>query len=220
GGLLTGPYKLEHYRCEVSAVATNTAPAGPYRGVARPATTFVMERLLDLGARALNLDPVQIRRINLVTPDDLPYTSATRLVHDTGSYPVCFAKVVEALDYETFRAEQAQRRTEGRYLGIGFANYNELTGLGRAASAGPRLPSPRARCATRRCASPRICGRRRRRISRSPTAASACAARRAARSRWPRSRAWRTSRPTACRRTSSRGSRPRASTTRSAARSR
>ena len=71
GGLLTGPYKLEHYRCEVSAVATNTAPAGPYRGVARPATTFVMERLLDLGARALNLDPVQIRRINLVTPDDL-----------------------------------------------------------------------------------------------------------------------------------------------------
>ena len=140
GGLLTGPYKLEHYRCEVSAVATNTAPAGPYRGVARPATTFVMERLLDLGARALNLDPVQIRRINLVTPDDLPYTSATRLVHDTGSYPVCFAKVVEALDYETFRAEQAQRRTEGRYLGIGFANYNELTGLGRAASAGPRMP--------------------------------------------------------------------------------
>src|SRR6184192_507028 len=140
GGLLTGPYKLEHYRCEVSAVATNTAPAGPYRGVARPATTFVMERLLDLGARALNLDPVQIRRINLVTPDDLPYTSATRLVHDTGSYPVCFAKVVEALDYETFRAEQAQRRTEGRYLGIGLANYNELTGLGQAASAGPRMP--------------------------------------------------------------------------------
>jgi carbon-monoxide dehydrogenase large subunit len=140
GGLLTGPYKLEHYRCEVSAVATNTAPAGPYRGVARPATTFVMERLLDLGARALNLDPVQIRRINLVTPDDLPYTSATRLVHDSGAYPVCFAKVVEALDYETFRAEQAQLRTEGRYLGIGFANYNELTGLGRAASAGPRMP--------------------------------------------------------------------------------
>ena len=84
GGLLTGPYKLEHYRCEVSAVATNTAPAGPYRGVARPATTFVMERVLDLGARALNLDPVEIRRMNLVTKDDLPYTSATRLVHDSG----------------------------------------------------------------------------------------------------------------------------------------
>src|SRR3989454_11244552 len=140
GGLLTGPYKLEHYRCEVSAVATNTAPAGPYRGVARPATTFVMERVLDLGARALNLDPVQIRRINLVAKADLPYTSPTRLVHDSGAYPVCFEKVVAALDYDTFRAEQAQLRSEGRYVGIGFANYNELTGLGRAASAGPRMP--------------------------------------------------------------------------------
>jgi len=140
GGLLTGPYKLEHYRCEVSAVATNTAPAGPYRGVARPATTFVMERVLDLGARALNVDPVQIRRLNLVTKADVPYTSATRLVHDSGAYPVCFEKVVAALDYDNFRAEQARLRRAGRYVGIGFANYNELTGLGRAASAGPRMP--------------------------------------------------------------------------------
>ncbi len=140
GGLLTGPYKLEHYRCEVSAVATHTTPAGPYRGVARPATTFVMERVLDLGARALNVDPVQIRRMNLVSADDLPYTSPTRLVHDSGTYPVCFDKVVEALDYATFRREQADSRRAGRYLGIGFANYNELTGLGRAASAGPRMP--------------------------------------------------------------------------------
>jgi carbon-monoxide dehydrogenase large subunit len=99
-----------------------------------------MERVLDLGARALNIDPVQIRRINLVTRDDLPYTSATRLVHDSGAYPVCFDKVVEALDYAAFRVEQARLRGDGRYLGIGFANYNELTGLGRAASAGPRMP--------------------------------------------------------------------------------
>jgi carbon-monoxide dehydrogenase large subunit len=140
GGLLPGPYKLTHYRCEVAAVATNTSPAGPYRGVARPATTFVMERVLDLGAQALGLDPVQIRRINLVGPGDLPYTSATRLVHDSPSYPVCFEKVVEAIGYEAFRTEQARLRREGRYVGIGFANYNELTGLGQAASAGPRMP--------------------------------------------------------------------------------
>ena len=140
GGLLAGPYKLADYRCEVAAVATNTAPAGPYRGVARPATTFVMERVLDLGARALGLDPVQIRRINLVGPGDLPYTSATRLVHDSPSYPACFDKVSEAIGYEAFRAEQARLREAGRYVGIGFANYNELTGLGQAASAGPRMP--------------------------------------------------------------------------------
>jgi carbon-monoxide dehydrogenase large subunit len=124
----------------VAAVTTNTAPAGPYRGVARPATTFVMERVLDLGAQTLGLDPVQIRRINLIGPGDLPYTSATRLVHDSPSYPVCFEKVIEAIGYEAFRAEQARLRREGRCVGIGFANYNELTGLGQAASAGPRMP--------------------------------------------------------------------------------
>ncbi|HEX5528512.1 MAG TPA: xanthine dehydrogenase family protein molybdopterin-binding subunit, partial [Methylomirabilota bacterium] len=140
GGLLAGPYKVPHYRCAVAAVATHTTPAGPYRGVARPATTFVMERLLDLGARALDLDPVALRRINLIGASDLPYTSATRLVHDCASYPICFERAVEAIGYETFRAEQARLRREGRYLGIGFANYNELTGLGQAASAGPRMP--------------------------------------------------------------------------------
>src|SRR5258708_1589301 len=99
-----------------------------------------MERLLDLGARALGLDPVAVRRVNLIGPADLPYTSATRLVHDCGSYPLCFEKAVEAIDYAAVRAEQARLRREGRYLGIGFANYNELTGLGQAASAGPRMP--------------------------------------------------------------------------------
>jgi len=140
GGLLAGPYKPTHYRCEVAAVTTHTAPAGPYRGVARPATTFVMERVLDLGAQALGLDPVQIRRVNLIGPGDLPYTSATRLVHDSPSYPVCFEKVIEAIGYAAFRVEQARLRREGRWVGIGFANYNELTGLGQAASAGPRMP--------------------------------------------------------------------------------
>jgi carbon-monoxide dehydrogenase large subunit len=140
GGLLTGPYKIEHYRCEVTAVATHTTPAGPYRGVARPATTFVMERVLDLGARALGLDPVEVRRVNLIGPADLPYTSATRLVHDSPTYPVCFEKAVAAIGYTAFRVEQARLRAQGRYLGVGFAVYNELTGLGQAASAGPRMP--------------------------------------------------------------------------------
>jgi carbon-monoxide dehydrogenase large subunit len=140
GGLLTGPYKVAAYRCDVVAVTTNTTPAGPYRGVSRPATTFVMERLLDLGARALGLDPVQIRRVNLVTAVDLPYTSPTRLVHDTASYPLCFDMAVKRIGYEAFRTEQARLRERGRYVGIGFANYNELTGLGQAASAGPRMP--------------------------------------------------------------------------------
>lgn len=140
GGLLTGPYKLTDYRCDVRGVCTNTAPTGPYRGVARPATVFVMDRLLDDAAAALGLDVVDIRRRNLVGPDDLPYTAPTRLVHDSRTYVECLDQAVELAGYESFRAEQAADWAEGRYRGIGFSCYNELTGLGQKASAGPRLP--------------------------------------------------------------------------------
>jgi carbon-monoxide dehydrogenase large subunit len=139
GGLLPGPYRVEHYRCDVAGVATNTAPAGPYRGVARPATVFVMERLLDAAAAQLGLDAVEIRRVNLITPEEIPYRAATRLVHDSRTYGTCLDAVLKRLDYEGFRAEQAAARAEGRLLGVGIAVYNELTGLGRGASAGPRM---------------------------------------------------------------------------------
>jgi carbon-monoxide dehydrogenase large subunit len=139
GGLLAGPYKVSHYRCDVRAVCTNTSPAGPYRGVARPATTFVMERLLDVAAARVGLDPVEIRRRNLVGPDDVPYTAATRLVHDSPSYPECLERVAQAIGHRGFRAEQAAARAAGRRIGVGFACYNELTGMGKAASAGPRI---------------------------------------------------------------------------------
>ena len=143
GGLLTGPYKLGHYRCDVKGVATNTTPTGPYRGVARPATVFVMERLLNDAAAALDIDPLDIRRKNLVAPEDLPYTAPTRLVHDSRTYLDCLEGVVERVGYEEFRAQQrasAAPGGNGRLIGIGFACYNELTGLGQKASAGPRLP--------------------------------------------------------------------------------
>ena len=137
GGLLPGPYRLEHYRCDVSGVATNTAPAGPYRGVARPATVFVMERLLDTAAARLGIDPVEIRRINLITPEEIPYKAATRLVHDSRTYGAVFDAALKRLDYEGFRSAQAAARDEGRLLGVGFAVYNELTGMGGASSPGP-----------------------------------------------------------------------------------
>ncbi len=141
GGLLTGPYKVEHYRCTVRGITTNTTPAGPYRGVARPATVYAMEALLDSGARALGLDPVDVRRVNLIGPDDVPYRLPTRLVDDTGHYGECLEAAADRLDLAGLRAEQARRRREGgRPIGIGIACYNELTGLGRAASAGPRMP--------------------------------------------------------------------------------
>ncbi|HZZ50167.1 MAG TPA: xanthine dehydrogenase family protein molybdopterin-binding subunit [Pseudonocardia sp.] len=141
GGLLSGPYKLEHYRCTVRGVATNTAPSGPYRGVARPATVFAMEALFDEAATRLGIDPVEIRRRNVIKPEDIPYKMPSRLVDDSGHYAECLDKALAALGYDELRAEQRRRRAEGGApIGIGIALYNELTGLGRAASAGPRMP--------------------------------------------------------------------------------
>jgi carbon-monoxide dehydrogenase large subunit len=141
GGLLTGPYKLAHYECTVRGVATNTSPSGPYRGVARPSTVFAMEALMDSGARALGMDPIALRRRNLILPADIPYKMPSRLVDDSGAYEACLDRAVEVFDVEGWRAEQARRRAAGeRPVGIGVGIYNELTGLGRAASAGPRMP--------------------------------------------------------------------------------
>ncbi|MDA3040306.1 MAG: xanthine dehydrogenase family protein molybdopterin-binding subunit [Actinomycetota bacterium] len=141
GGLFTGPYRLDHYRCEVRGVATNTSPSGPYRGVARPATVFAMEAILDSGARALGMSGAEIRRRNLIRPTDIPYRMPTGLVDDSGHYLECLEQALDIIGYDALVAEQARRRAANdKPLGIGFAVYNELTGLGRAASAGPRMP--------------------------------------------------------------------------------
>ena len=141
GGLLSGPYRLQHYRCTVRGVATNTAPSGPYRGVARPASVFAMESLMDAAAAHLGMSGLDIRRRNLITPAEIPYRMPSGLVDDSGWYGECLEKAVEAIGYEDFRAEQQRRRETGENpIGLGVACYNELTGLGRAAAAGPRMP--------------------------------------------------------------------------------
>ncbi|HWD02173.1 MAG TPA: xanthine dehydrogenase family protein molybdopterin-binding subunit [Amycolatopsis sp.] len=141
GGLLSGPYRLQHYRCTVRGVATNTAPSGPYRGVARPASVFAMESVLDAAAAELGLSGLDIRRRNLIRPEEIPYRMPSRLVDDSGWYGECLERAVETIGYEQFRTEQQRRRAQGENpIGLGLACYNELTGLGRAASAGPRMP--------------------------------------------------------------------------------
>jgi carbon-monoxide dehydrogenase large subunit len=141
GGLLTGPYRLEHYRCTVRGVSTNTSPSGPYRGVARPASVFAMEAIMDEAARKLGMSAVDIRRRNLITVADVPYRMPSRLVDESGRYGECLDRVLEAVGHDSFLAEQERRREAGENpIGIGFACYNELTGLGRAAAAGPRMP--------------------------------------------------------------------------------
>jgi aerobic carbon-monoxide dehydrogenase large subunit len=130
---LPGPYDVRAYRCRSRGVLTNTCPMAPYRGVSRPAITFVLERLMDKAAAAFGIEPTEIRRRNLI--DTFPYISATGLVFDDGTYKETMEMAIKAIDLAGFRQRQKQARVDGRYLGIGFATFSERTGYGSPAFA-------------------------------------------------------------------------------------
>ena len=134
---LPGPYRVPHYHGQAWGVATNKAPMGPYRGVGRPVSTFVMEALVDRAARRLGMDPAAIRLANLIRPDELPYRSPSGLVWDSGSFTESLERACEAVDYERLRAEQRRAVGTRRRIGIGIASYVELTGVGSAIPASP-----------------------------------------------------------------------------------
>jgi carbon-monoxide dehydrogenase large subunit len=130
---LPGPYDVRAYACHARGVATHTCPMAPYRGVSRPVITFALERLMDKAAAAFDISPVEIRRRNLI--DRFPYTSATGLVFDEGSYQQTLEMATKAIDVPAFRARQQAARAQGRHLGIGFATFSERTGYGSPAFA-------------------------------------------------------------------------------------
>lgn len=130
---LPGPYDFQGYSVRSRGFSTNTCPMAPYRGVSRPVITLAMERLMDVAARRLGIDAVEIRRRNLI--DTFPYRSATGLVYDPGSYVESLEKAVEMLDLEAFRRAQAEALEHGRHLGVGFATFSERTGYGTPAFA-------------------------------------------------------------------------------------
>ena len=137
---LPGPYKIRSYRGAVRGVATNKPPTGPYRGVGRPVSTFVAERLMDMGAKALGIDPLEIRRRNLVRADEFPYRIASGIIWDRTGFVECLEAAVQAGEYEELRKQQSAARAEGRYFGIGLATYAELTGIGSRIAVAPGMP--------------------------------------------------------------------------------
>jgi carbon-monoxide dehydrogenase large subunit len=137
---LPGPYKIRSYRGAVRGVATNKPPTGPYRGVGRPVSTFVTERLMDMGAKALGIDPLEIRRRNLVGADEFPYRIASGIIWDKTGFVECLEAAAQAGEYGKLRSRQRAARAEGRYFGIGLASYAELTGIGSRISAAPGMP--------------------------------------------------------------------------------
>ncbi len=134
---LLGQYDVPHYYSEFKSVFTNKPIVTPYRGAGRQHGVFVMERLLDLAARELGMDRVEIRKRNLIPPDKFPYTNEiiyqdfAPLTYDSGNYLPALEKAVELIGYDKFlQEEQPRLRAEGRHVGIGIVTYVEGTGIG------------------------------------------------------------------------------------------
>jgi aerobic carbon-monoxide dehydrogenase large subunit len=131
-----GPYIVPAYHIEATVVLTNRVPTTVVRGAGRPQAVFVMERLLDGAARKLGLDRAELRRRNMIGPEQMPYAvgltfrDGKPLVYASGDFPKSHRGALARADYQNFRARQAQARAQGRYLGIGIADYVEGTGLG------------------------------------------------------------------------------------------
>lgn len=126
--LLSGLYKVSGIWGEMWGMMTNTVPVDAYRGAGRPEASYVLERLVDLAAQELDMDPIQLRRQNLVPADEFPYQTPVAFLYDSGDYQKLFDKAEELADYQGMRQAQAEARQAGRLVGIGVCGAIEASG--------------------------------------------------------------------------------------------
>lgn len=138
GLMLSGAYKIPSIHVEVFGVLTNTTPTDAYRGAGRPEATYILERMMDLLADKLQMDPTEVRRKNFIGAEEFPYTVATSLEYDSGNYVGALDKALEMVDYQNFRRQQhdQSKRKDGKLAGIGFSTYVEVCGLAPSQAAG------------------------------------------------------------------------------------
>jgi carbon-monoxide dehydrogenase large subunit len=133
---LLGPHRVAHFDVECRGVVTNKTPNAPYRGAGRPEAVFAMDRIVDLLARELRMDPAELRRKNYLSAADLPYEidlpyrDGNPLVYDSGDFRAALDAALGAADYEALRKEQAALRARGIHRGIGISGYVEGTAIG------------------------------------------------------------------------------------------
>jgi carbon-monoxide dehydrogenase large subunit len=139
-GNLPGPYDFRGYRVKTYCVATNKPGFLPYRGVARTGVCFAMELMIDAIARAVDKDPYEVRLLNLVRPDQMPYDNVARKHYDSGDYPRALRMAREKLDVEKWRERQKRGEPDGRLIGIGFASYCEQSAHGTSVFSAWGLP--------------------------------------------------------------------------------
>jgi len=126
-GTLAGVYRTPAVHVEITGVFTNTVPTNPYRGAGAPEAAYLGERLIDMAARELGMDPAVIRQINSVTPDQMPWTNALGFTYDCGDFPGNMEKALEAAGYAEFEVRRAEAANRGRLRGIGFSNTVKKT---------------------------------------------------------------------------------------------
>ncbi len=128
--LLCGCYRVPAMQVDVESVYTNTTPIAACRGAGRPEAIFLIERMIDLAARELGIDPVDIRRRNLLPRFETPTPTVAGEMYDSGDFPAALERALEGADYPGLRQRQEQARAEGRLIGVGVASYVEMAGFG------------------------------------------------------------------------------------------
>ena len=136
GLMLPGPYKIANIEMNATGVFTNKVATDAYRGAGRPEATYILERMMDIAAIKLGMDPVEIRRKNFPDKSEFPFSTSAGLSYDSGDYHQALDLALEAADYPAMRAQQEEARKDGRYLGIGFSTYVEICGMGPSAALG------------------------------------------------------------------------------------
>ena len=134
--LLSGLYKVQGIYGEMWGTLTNTVPVDAYRGAGRPEAAYLLERLVDVAARDLGMDPLDIRRKNLIPKEEFPYQTPVAFLYDSGDYHNLFDKAIEMADYKKMREAQEKARKEGRVVGIGVVGCIEASGPAPSAVAG------------------------------------------------------------------------------------
>jgi carbon-monoxide dehydrogenase large subunit len=138
--ILPGPYKLDAYRCIAWSSATNKPGIVPYRGVARAGVCYAIETMIDAVAHAVGREPYEVRLLNLAPPEAMPFDNITNKHFDSGDYPECLRRVVEAIDVPAVRRRQAENRDGARRLGVGFSIYCEQAAHGTSIYYGWGIP--------------------------------------------------------------------------------
>src|SRR5499427_6337253 len=128
--MMPGLYKFKHISADIVGAFTNCVPTDAYRGAGRPEATHGIERMVDILADELNLDPAEVRLKNFVPKDKFPFATATGLTYDSGDYAAPLKKALDMVGYHKLRQEQADLRKQGKWLGIGISTYGEICAIG------------------------------------------------------------------------------------------